>query len=86
MAVRKIAISVPEEILKDVDRLAKKAKTNRSALISRILKEVSRASAEGSLVARINDLFADGSVQEEQKRTAHMFLHSPRRGYGKSGW
>lgn len=86
MAVRKIAISVPENVLRDVDRLAKKAKTTRSALISKILKEVSRASTEGTLIARINDLFDDKQVQSEQRQTSNLFLHSPKRSYGKSEW
>ena len=59
MAIRKIAISVPEDVLRDVDRLAKKSKTTRSALISKVLKEVSRASTEAGFLARINEVFMD---------------------------
>src|SRR5262249_44280452 len=86
MAVRKIAISVPEEVLREVDRLAKRTKTTRSALITKVLKEVSRASNENGLISRINSLFADESIREEQTQTATLFLHSPRKGYGESEW
>lgn len=86
LVIRKISISVPEDILKNVDRLAREAKLTRSALISKILREVSRASDDGSLIARINDLFNDSSVQEEQRRTADLFFHLPKHGHGKLGW
>jgi metal-responsive CopG/Arc/MetJ family transcriptional regulator len=86
MAVRKIAISLPEDVLKEVDRLAKKSKTTRSALISKVLKEVSHASTQREITARINRLFEDPKIKEEQSDTARTFLMSPKKEYGDSDW
>lgn len=86
MAVRKIAISVPEDVLQQVDRLARRSKTTRSALITRVLKEVSRASNEKEITDRINSLFEDAELADEQQQTSEIFLHSPRKKYGPSKW
>jgi len=86
MAVRKIAISVPEDVLKEVDRLAKKTKTTRSGLITQLLKEVSHASGQADIVNRINSLFEDPEIAEEQASTSNLFLQSPKKKYESSDW
>lgn len=86
MAVRKIAISVPEDVLKQVDRLAKRAKTTRSALISQVLGHISRASSQKEMIAQINEIFSDPEVAAEQIATSNYFLHSPKASYGDTEW
>jgi len=86
MAVKKIAISVPQDVLKRVDSLAKRTKKTRSGLITQILQHVANADGENEVIERINDLFADGEIVGEQKQTSEYFLHSPSRPYGKTKW
>ena len=76
MAVKKIAISVPEEVIRQVDRLAKRTHTTRSGLISQILKEVSQAQTQADLTVQINRVFDDFSVREEQSSTSKNFLRA----------
>jgi hypothetical protein len=73
VAVRKIAISIPEDVLRQVDHLAKKSKKTRSALISNVLKEVSRASSRNDIIDRINRLFEDPKIRAEQSKTSRSF-------------
>jgi hypothetical protein len=73
MPVRKIAISVPEHILRNVDRLAKRSKTTRSGLITRVLTEVSHASDQVELTEKINRLFEEEAISDEQSATAQAF-------------
>ncbi len=86
MTVRKIAISVPEEVLIEVDRLAKKSKTTRSSLITQVLKEVSHASNQAEIAERINHLFNDEEIIEEQRSTAQLFLQNKKIKYKASDW
>jgi metal-responsive CopG/Arc/MetJ family transcriptional regulator len=85
MAVKKIAISVPEEVIRQVDRLAKRTHTTRSGLISQILKEVSHAQTQADLTVQINRVFDDFSVREEQSSTSKTFLRAAESDGSSSG-
>jgi metal-responsive CopG/Arc/MetJ family transcriptional regulator len=77
MPVRKIAISLPEAVLKRVDRLAKRTQTTRSGFISRVLSDVSHASDQAQVTARINRLFApehEAGLNAEQAETSRFYL------------
>jgi len=76
MAVRKIAISVPGNILGQIDRMAKQAGSTRSGFISRVLEEVSHARTQAEITERINALFDDGSLAKEQLATSRGFLRA----------
>ena len=86
MAVRKIAISVPENVLRQVDRMAKKSKMTRSGLITHLLKEVSHAASQADIVSKINQLFDDNNIIEEQASTANFFLQAGKKYYKDSDW
>jgi metal-responsive CopG/Arc/MetJ family transcriptional regulator len=83
MAVRKIAISLPEDILRQVDRLAKRTKTTRSGCIARVLAEVSHASTQAEITERINQLFGDPELAEEQASVSKLYLRAAE---GESEW
>ena len=87
MPVRKIAISLPEDVLAQVDRLAQRTKTTRSGCIARVLSEVSRLKTQAEITERINLLFASSAdterlaerpgkseIAEEQAETAAFYL------------
>jgi len=72
--MKKIAISLPEPVLKTVDRLAARRGESRSRTIATILSRVARAKRDRDLTAQIDALFADETIIPEQKRTADEFL------------
>jgi hypothetical protein len=76
MAVRKIAISIPEDVLALVDRLAKRTKTTRSGCITRVLSEVARATTQAEITDRINQLFLNPDLAQEQASTARVYLRA----------
>ncbi|MBP9888189.1 MAG: hypothetical protein KBF93_17965 [Leptospiraceae bacterium] len=68
----KIAISIPQDILKTVDKLSKEKNVSRSAYISNVLQLVSTKSKESEILNRINLLFSDPKIQKEQKKTSKL--------------
>jgi hypothetical protein len=61
---------VPEEILEEVDRAARERGESRSRFISRVLRLTVRARRDAEVTRRLNALFADPSLLEEQRREA----------------
>jgi metal-responsive CopG/Arc/MetJ family transcriptional regulator len=74
MAMKKIAISLPEPVLERVDRLAASRGESRSQLIATVLDRVARAKRDRDITAEIDALLADGTIAAEQKATANEFL------------
>lgn len=74
MAMKKIAISLPEPVLQRVDRLAASRGESRSRLIATVLDRVARVKRDRDITAQIDALFADGTLAAEQKATANEFL------------
>jgi metal-responsive CopG/Arc/MetJ family transcriptional regulator len=86
MPVRKIAISLPEEVLRQVDRLAKRTKTTRSGCITRILSQVSHATTQAEITERINLLFNDPGTTVEQKTLSRDYLRAAEKGFEDTEW
>jgi metal-responsive CopG/Arc/MetJ family transcriptional regulator len=72
--MKKVAVSLPEPVLATVDQLAERRGESRSHLIATILSRVARAKRDRDITAQINALFADGTIQAEQKQTADEYL------------
>lgn len=70
MSVRKIAISVPEDVLLQIDRAAAARDTTRSGFISEVLRRVARARGEAEVSRRIREFFDDPEVALEQRKAA----------------
>ena len=68
MASSKIAITIPEEVLADVDAAARAHGETRSGFISRILRTALRARRDAGITRRLKELFADESVVASQDR------------------
>ncbi len=68
MARAKIAITVPEDVLSEVDAAARMRGETRSGFISRILKTALKARRDAGITRRLNELFADESVVAAQER------------------
>jgi hypothetical protein len=70
VTTRKTAIAVPAELLREVDRAAKARGESRSKYITRVLREAVRARRDAEITRRLNELFADEDLAEEQRRSA----------------
>ena len=70
MAVKKFAISVPEDVMKDVDRAARSFGVTRSRFIADVLKKVADARRNAEITRRVSELFEDPEIAAEQSRTA----------------
>ena len=68
MASSKIAITVPEDVLSEVDAAARAGGETRSGFISRILRTAMKARRDAGITRRLNQLFADENVVIEQER------------------
>jgi hypothetical protein len=80
MPVRKIAISVPDEVVRHVDRAAKRAGLTRSGFITALLTRAAAARSDAEVTRRLNALFADPDLADAQRRTSEVFLRAgPRR-------
>ena len=70
MAHRKTAIAVPAEVLDEVDRAARARGESRSRFITRVLRLAVRARRDAEVTRRLDALFADEPLAEEQRREA----------------
>jgi metal-responsive CopG/Arc/MetJ family transcriptional regulator len=70
MAVRKIAISVPEDVVDRVDDAARERGITRSRFISDVLRRVAAARSDAEISRRVDALFRDPKVVAEQAATA----------------
>jgi metal-responsive CopG/Arc/MetJ family transcriptional regulator len=68
MACLKIAITVPEEIVTQVDDAARKRGESRSTFISRVLRAALRARRDAEITRRLDELFQNEEVAAEQAR------------------
>jgi hypothetical protein len=70
MPLRKTAIAVPEDLLEAVDQAARARGESRNAFITRVLRAAIRARRDREITRRLEELFSDGALNEEQLRTA----------------
>jgi hypothetical protein len=66
MPLHKTAIAIPEELLSAVDRAAQSRGESRNRFVIRVLQEAVRARRDADVTRRLNELFADGSIAQEQ--------------------
>lgn len=70
MTTRKTAIAVPEELLARVDAIARERGQSRSRFINDVLREAVRARRDAEITRRLDALFAEPEVADEQRRLA----------------
>lgn len=70
MAVRKIAISVPGEVLAQVDEAAAERGESRSRFITQMPTLLAQARSDREISRRVDAVLADPEVAREQVRTA----------------
>ena len=70
MGYSKMSVTIPDEMYKEIRELASRKKIKLSHLVADALAEKARKMKEESLVERINKVFGDPEVAEEQHRMA----------------
>lgn len=73
MPSKKLAISVPVDVVEQVDRAARQRGVTRSRYITDVLRRVAAARRDAEITRRINELFDDPDLAAEQKKTARDF-------------
>ena len=81
----KTAITVPAKVLAEVDRAARARGQSRSHFISTVLEEVVRARRDAEITRRLNELFADESIAEEESRAAKQ-MENAGVDWNEDGW
>ena len=70
MAQIKTAITLPEDMLRDVDRAARARGESRSSFIRIVLSAALRARRDAAITKRLDELFSNEAVAEEQNRVS----------------
>ena len=70
MAHSKISVTVPDEVLEEVKRMASDRDIKISRLITEALADKVKQSREASFISKINKVFEDTKVLEEQHNMA----------------
>lgn len=74
MGARKFAISIPEEVMEQIDEAAARRGITRSRFISDVLRTAARARTDAEITRRLDEVFSDPEVAREQRRTSRAFL------------
>ncbi len=67
---RRTAITVPGDLLDDVDRAAGERGESRSRFITTVLRVALRARGDSDITRRLNALFSDEKIDLEQRKMA----------------
>ncbi|MEA2602806.1 MAG: hypothetical protein QOF89_3798 [Acidobacteriota bacterium] len=70
MALRKTAIALSDDLLSAVDRAAESRGESRNRFVTRVLQEAVHARRDAEVTKRLNELFADVELAQEQTREA----------------
>jgi metal-responsive CopG/Arc/MetJ family transcriptional regulator len=76
MGYSKMSITIPDEIYKEIKEIASTRNIKLSHLVADALAEKARKIREEAFVERINEVFSDPEVAEEQSRMAETIADS----------
>jgi hypothetical protein len=68
--LHKTAIAIPRTLLDAVDRAARERRESRNQFVTRVLLHAVRARRDAAITRRLNELFADPAVADQQRRDA----------------
>ena len=73
MNTKKVAITVPKDLIVLVDEISRLKGISRSMFISRVLREKLQEEKDQQLKEAYNRVFSDDSIRKEQIDTAEWF-------------
>lgn len=72
MPMTKVAITLPEEVVAQVDDAAHDRGESRSAFVANVLRAALRARRGEAITQQLNALFADEALAAEQRRESRV--------------
>jgi len=66
----KTSIAIDDELLKKIDRAAKERGESRNRFVVKVLSQAVRARRDVQITKRLNELFADEELRQEQLKVA----------------
>ena len=76
MGFSKVSVTIPDEIFKEIKELAIARNIKLSHLVADALAEKARKIKEEAFVERVNEVFGDPEVAEEQSRMAETIANN----------
>lgn len=70
MAVHKTSIAIDDELLKKIDKAAKERGESRNRFVVKVLWQAVKARRDTEITRRLNELFADEELRQEQLKVA----------------
>ncbi len=70
MAVHKTSIAIDEELLEKIDQAARERGESRNRFVVKVLAQAVRARRDVQITKRLNELFADEELRQEQLKVA----------------
>ncbi len=75
----KIAISIPEDVFEEIEKLAKEQKRSRSQVISTAAREYIRKNETRRLIARLDKAYSQPETPDESAQRRAMAAHQRKR-------
>ena len=73
MAARKFAISIPDDVMTQVDQAARRRGVTRSRFIAQVLSHVASARRDAEISHAVDAFFSDPVIAREQVATTRAF-------------
>ncbi|MEA3467439.1 MAG: hypothetical protein U9R57_04355 [Thermodesulfobacteriota bacterium] len=73
MTTVKVAITMPKELVQEVDAARKTEPISRSGYITRLVQKAIRVEKQARLKAAYDKIFSDPEIVEEQKNSTALF-------------
>ena len=70
---QKVAITMPQILIKEIDSLSKKQGLSRSGFITRAVTEKMKSEKRRLITECYDEVFAEGDIRREQLETAGFF-------------
>ncbi|MBW1808689.1 MAG: ribbon-helix-helix protein, CopG family [Deltaproteobacteria bacterium] len=70
MPAHKTSIAIDDDLLKKIDRAARERGESRNRFVVKVLSQAVRARRDVQITKRLNELFADEELQQEQLKVA----------------
>jgi hypothetical protein len=85
MSTAKIALSIPKDVLQEVDAAARERGESRSGFVSRVLRAAIQARSDAEVTRRLDELFRDPAIAAQQLLVADQ-LDSAGTNWGDESW
>jgi metal-responsive CopG/Arc/MetJ family transcriptional regulator len=80
----KIAISIPDDVFKEVERMAKEQKKSRSQIFAAAAREYIRRSETRRIIEKLDEVYAQPDSPDEMARRKAMEEYQRKRLKGKA--